>query len=153
MKFINKIEINSPPQQVFYWLSDPDRAKQWMKSVVETEIISQTPEMTGTTFREVIEENGRRTELFGEITSFKQDEMLSFYLHGKFNTAKVNFALKKSGKDSILTQTAEIRFKSFMTILSILLHPILKKKIIRQSMREFKKLKELCEKDGAEQYE
>jgi len=123
MKIINKIEINSTPQKVFYWLSDPNRAMEWQTSVVETEIISLTPEITGTTFREVIEENGRRTEMYGRIAGFKQNEMISFHLIGKFNTVDIQFTLQKSVSSTLLIQTAEIHFKSYLKILDILLQP------------------------------
>ena len=148
MRIKNTIEINSIPEKVFRWLNDPDRAMKWMTSVAETEIIEKTPGMTGTTFREYIEEDGRSTEMIGIITDYKKNEIIAFHLRGKFNTVDVQFRLRKSGETTILTQTADIHFKSYVRILSVLLRPIFRKKIKRQSQQEFMKLKELCEQES-----
>lgn len=41
----------------------------WMSSVTKTEILNETPDMVGTTFREIVAENGQGTELHGVITA------------------------------------------------------------------------------------
>jgi len=70
LKVVNRIEINATPAEVFYWLEEPDRAKQWITSVTKSEIIKETPNKVGTTSREYIEENGRGLEMEGVVTEF-----------------------------------------------------------------------------------
>ena len=65
MKIVNTIEINATADRVFGWLEDPNRAMEWMTSVTKGEIIEETSDIVGTTFREYIEENGRGTEMRG----------------------------------------------------------------------------------------
>lgn len=148
MKIKNTIEIYSTPVKVFRWLNDPDRAMEWMTSVTKTEIIEKTPKMVGTTFREIIEEDGHGTEMIGIITDYEPNDMISFHLEGKFNSVDVKFTVKKSGETTRLTQTAEIHFKSFVRVMSLIMWPFFRKKIIDQAYREFLKLKELCEKEN-----
>ncbi len=62
MKIVNRIEINTAPEKVFYWLEEPDHAKKWMTSVTKSEIIKETPNKVGTTFREYVEENSHGLE-------------------------------------------------------------------------------------------
>ena len=147
MKFSNSIEIHVPPEKVFYWLEDPNRAMRWMTSVTKAEIINETPNMVGTTFIEYIEENGRGIEMHGVVTDFVSNKRLAFQLDGDFNSVEVDFTLE--GKEGItqLTQNAEIHFKGIMSVLSILLGPFFKKKIMSQVRSEFTRLKELCEQD------
>jgi uncharacterized protein YndB with AHSA1/START domain len=147
MKISNTIEIKSTPEKVFYWLEDPDRAMEWMTSVTKAEIINETPNMVGTTFIEYIEENGRGIEMHGVVTDFVSNKRLAFQLDGDFNSVEVDFTLE--GKEGItqLTQNAEIHFKGIMSVLSILLGPFFKKKIMSQVRSEFTRLKELCEQD------
>ncbi len=147
MRITNIVEINSTPEKVFYWLNDPNRAMEWMTSVTKTEILKETPNMVGTTFREIIEENGRGTEMNGIVTDYIQNKVISFHLSGKFNFVDVKFTLEESGGTTRLTQIANIHFKSILRILSVIMWPLLKKKIIDQSQKEFTKLKELCEQE------
>ena len=51
-----------------------------MTSVTKTEILHETPERVGTTFREVVEEDGNGVELQGVITDYKPDRSISFHL-------------------------------------------------------------------------
>jgi len=148
MKFTNIININSTPEIVFYWLSDPSRAKQWMKSVLETEIFNQTPEMIGTTFRELVGKPGRGFEVTGEITDFKENQLIAFHLSSKINDINIEYCCEKIENGTRLVQDAEIRFKFVFKIVSTLLRPLVKKKIIEQVNSEFATLKYLCEQDS-----
>ncbi len=95
MKITNTIGINNSPENVFYWLENPDRAMEWMTSVTKTEIIKETSNMIYTTFREYIEENGRGTEMHGIVTDFVSNKRLAFFLEGKYNSAEINFTLEE----------------------------------------------------------
>ncbi len=142
------IDIKNTPNKVFYWLEDPSRAMEWMTSVSKTEIISQTHGMVGTTFREIMEEDGRRTELRGVVTDFVSGKRLAFHLEGDYNTVEVSYTLEKQGEFTRLSQTAEIHFKGLLRIFSLLFGSLFKKKITNQARSDFARLKALCEQDG-----
>ena len=44
----------------------------WQKGVKEGKILVETPEKIGTTFKEVMEEDGNSLEMFGVITGYIQ---------------------------------------------------------------------------------
>ena len=148
MKISYTIDIDTTPDKVFYWLNDPERAMAWMSSVSKTEIVHETTDMVGTTFREIVEENGRWTELEGVVTDYRPNQLIAFHLSGKFNIVDVEYHLEGMENRTRLTQQAHIRFKSFMKVVSLLTGPLFKKKIMAQSRQEFAKLKELCEPDA-----
>ena len=56
------VEIDQPLDAVFPWIADSQRAMKWMTSVSASEILEETPEKVGTTFRERVEENGKWKE-------------------------------------------------------------------------------------------
>lgn len=145
MKISQVIEINSTPEEVFYWLGDPQRAMMWMTSVSKAEILQQTPEMTGTTFREAVEEDGRGTELQGIITDWKPNERIAFHLSGQYNVVDVEYRLEEIENGTRLTQNANVRFRSFMKVLSIVMGRAIKRQAMEQSQQEFARLKEFCE--------
>ena len=145
MKITHAIEILNSPEKVFYWLENPDCAMQWMENVTKSEIINQTPDMVGTTFREYVEEGGQGTELQGVITDFNPNKRLAFHLEGDFNSVDVSFVLEEKGENTQLTQRAEVRFKGKLKVIGVLLHPFLKWKLKKQIQGEFSDLKKLCE--------
>ena len=147
MKISSSIEIRATPAKVFYWLKDPNRAMEWMTSVTQTEIIKQTPNMTGTTFREYIKENDRGTEMRGVVTDFVPNKRIAFYLEGDFNSTQVDFTLEEKGEMTQLTQQAQVHFKGMLRVLSIFFGPFFKKQVTSQTQRELARLKELCERD------
>ena len=145
MKISHSVKINSAPEQVFFWLEDPERAKHWMTNVVHYEIIQETPNRVGSTFIEIIEENGKQLEMRGEITDFVSDQKIAFDLESKVHIVKVEFILERVKKGVLLTQNAHIQFIGFMKIMIFLFGFIFKIKITKQIKNEFVKLKKLCE--------
>jgi len=152
MRIFHTIEIGADPEQVFYYLEDPIRAREWMSSVTKTEIIEKTSDMVGTTFRETVEEEGAGTELRGVVTEFEPNRRIAFHLEGKFNTVDVAYTLRESGKTSEPSQNAVILFKGWLGVLALFLGPVFKKKILDQARGELAKLKEISEgKAGSDQ--
>jgi len=148
MKLSYTIDINSTLEKVWYWLGTPERAMVWQTGVSKTEILQQTPNMIGTTFRETIEENGRGVEMQGVVTDYRENQLIAMHLSSKFHVVDVEWRLEEIEERTRLTLSSNIHFKSFIRVLSILMRPVFKKKIIAQVRGEFAKLKELCERDA-----
>ena len=148
MKLTYSIDINCTPEKVWYWLGTPERAMVWQTNVSKTEIIKETPNWIGTTFRETIEENGSGTEMEGVVTDYRENQALAMHLSGKYNVVDVEWSIEEKGEHTRLTVYSNIRFRSFIKILSILIRPVFKKKITEQLQEEFARLKELCERDN-----
>jgi hypothetical protein len=68
VKITLSVDIYRRPEEVFPWIAEPDKAMRWQKGVKGGEIIKETPEKVGTTFKEVMEENGNHLVMYGEIT-------------------------------------------------------------------------------------
>ena len=148
MKISYSIDIDVTPEKVWYWLGDPERAKVWQTSVSKTETLQETPDIVGTTFRETIEENGRGVEMHGVITGYRENQLLAVHLSGQYNVVDVEWRLDEIEERTRVTVNARVRFKSFIRILSIIMRPVFKKKIIEQLQGEFVRLKEICERDN-----
>ena len=145
MKISFSIDINSLPATVFGWLENPEKAVKWMTSVAKTEILHETPERIGTTFREVVEEDGKGVELQGVITDFKPNRSISFHLDSRVNIVDVEYYVEAIQNGTRLTQNANVRWKFPVNVISIFMGSKIKQNISAQSQKEFEKLKELCE--------
>jgi len=145
MRITQTVTINSTPEGVFYWLGNPERAMKWQTSVSKGEILQETPDMIGTTFRETVEEDGRGVEMQGVITDYRENQVLAMHLAGKYNVVDVEWRLHEIGESTRLVCNANMRFRSSVGILSILLRPLFKRKIAGQLKSELAALKKLCE--------
>ena len=148
MKLSYAMEIKTTPEKVWYWLGTPERAKVWQTNVSKTEILQETPNWIGTTFRETIEENGSGVEMQGVVTDYRENQSLAMHLSGKYNVVDVEWRIEEIGEHTRLTVYSNISFRSIIKILSIFMRPIFKRKITKQLQEEFARLKELCERDN-----
>lgn len=144
------IDINRRPEEVFLWVKDPEKAMVWMTSVSKGEILHQTPDLVGTTFRETVEDEGRGTELHGMIIGYTPDESISFHLSGDYNVVDVEHRVEEIEGGTRLTTDANVRFKGLVWVMSLFMGATFKKKAIEQMQAEFARLKELCERQGEE---
>lgn len=146
MKIKFTIDIESPLEEVFAWIKDPEKAKVWMTSVGETEMLSGDPNTVGSTFREVVRDQNGETELQGVVTGYGENEFIAFHLSGDYNTTDTEFRVERIRGQTRLTQTANIRWLGLMKVMSIFLGQRISKEITAQSNAELARLKSLCEK-------
>lgn len=147
MKISYSIDIKSTPEAVFRWLERPEKAMLWMTSVTSTEILHQTKDMVGTTFREIVEEDGNGMEMHGVVTSWKPNKAISFHLASKVNIVDVEYCVEGTSDGARLTENANIQWKFPVNLFSIIVGGRLRQKIVAQSQGEFSKLKQLVESD------
>ena len=148
MKLSFSIDINSPPERVFGWVEHPEKALQWMTSVSGGEILHETPEKVGTTFREFVEEDGQGLEMQGMITGYESGRSISFHLESRVNSVDVTYLVETIPNGTHLSQTANVRWKFPVNVVSLFMGSMMRQNISAQSQKEFEKLKELCEKDS-----
>jgi uncharacterized protein YndB with AHSA1/START domain len=145
MKISFSIDINSPPSVVFSWIENHEKAMKWMTSVAGGKILHETPERVGTTFREVVEEDGQGVELQGIITGYEPERSISFHLDSRINVVDVEYYVEEIQNGTSLTQNANVHWKFPVNVISIFMGAEIKKNISIQAQKEFEKLKELCE--------
>ena len=111
MKNRYSLEIDAPPQRVFAWLGDSERALQWVPNLVESEDLAVTENKIGSTFRHVYLERGRRMEMQGAVIAYERDRRFACELRGEMFDLTVNYALEDLGGRTRLTQESETRFR------------------------------------------
>jgi len=85
--------------------------------------------------------------MHGVVTDYRTNQSLAMHLSGKYNVVDVEWQIRGIGKQTRLTINSNIRFRSFLRVLSILIRPVFKRNITKQLREEFARLKELCEGD------
>jgi hypothetical protein len=138
-------EICKTPEVVFPWIAEPDKAMQWQKNVKGGEILNQTPEMVGSTFTEVVEEDGKGLEMRGVITKFVEDQIIAFHLESKGHAVDVSYSLERADEATRLTVDARINWKFPLNLLSVFIGRKMKTGIAEQLKTEILELKRICE--------
>ena len=145
MRVLYSTEISRPPEVVFPWIADPEKAMQWQKNVQGGEILIDRPEIIGTTFIETIEEDGNTLEMRGEITAYRENQVIGFHLQSKIHEFDVSYTLEETEQATRLSIEAIIRWK-FPTNLIVLFAPKRMEAGIKDQLAsEVLELKRLCE--------
>jgi len=85
--------VNAPANVVFKILMDIDLATVWVPYLVDYQLISQTHNMVGSTYRSQIDYNGFKYEQIGEIINFVENETVEWRSSCKFCDGRVNYYL------------------------------------------------------------
>jgi hypothetical protein len=145
MRIMYANEIRRSPEVVFPWIAEPDKAMQWQKNVKGGEILIDNPERVGTTFKEVIEEDGNNLEMQGVITKFVEDQEIAFHLESKIHEVDVSYVLEGVDDATRVKVDARISWKFPLNLLSLFIRRNMKSGIEEQLKTEFLELKRLCE--------
>ncbi len=139
--------ISKPPESVFPWIADPEKAMQWQKNVKHQEITVRTPQMVGTTFKETIEENGRSLDMRGQITQYAQDTLIAFHLESRIHVVDVTYSLEGMNGRTTISISAGIEWKFPMNVVSLLVGAKMQRELAGQMDAELRALKAMCEKE------
>lgn len=139
--------ILKPPEIVFPWIAEPEKAMKWQKNVKGGEIIIDKPEIIGTTFKEIIEEDGKSLEMYGTITEYEKNNIIGFHLESKIHVFNVRYSVKEINENTKIIVKATIKWKFPMNIISLFTGKKMEEGIIKQLESEILELKKFCEAD------
>lgn len=145
MRVASETVILRPPEVVFPWISEPEKAMKWQKNVKRGDIIESKPGVVGTTFTEVIEENGKILEMHGTITRFVENKNIGFHIISKIHEFDINYSLELLNKSTKVSVEAIIEWKFPMNVISSFFGQRMKKKITQELQAELNELKRLSE--------
>ena len=145
MKVTYQNVISKPPEVVFPWIAEPEKAMKWQKNVKGGEILVSKPGMVGTTFKEVIEENGGSLEMHGSITGYVENKVIAFHLDSRIHTVDVSYSLQDSNRQTRIGIVANIRWKFPMNIVSLFTGKKIARNLTTQLESEVLELKRICE--------
>lgn len=148
MKIEAEVRIKCRPEEVFKWIDEPSKAMLWQKGIKSTEVITLMPGKTGTTFREIMEEDGKRLEMSGTITGFTPGRMISFQLESRIHKICAIYTVTGNKDVSEVKVESSIHWKFPMNMITLVFGTKIKSKILEQTHIELSELKQLCEVQG-----
>jgi uncharacterized protein YndB with AHSA1/START domain len=137
--------IAQPPEIVFPWVADPEKAMKWQKNVKGGEIIVNKPEVVGTTFKETVEEDGNSLAMYGTITKYIENQTIGFHLESKIHEFDVSYSLEAVDQKTKFSIEAIIRWKFPMNVVSLFIGKKMEENLVKQLETETLDLRKLCE--------
>ncbi len=121
----------------------------WQKGVKEGTILVKQPEIIGTTFKEIMEDDGNRLEIFGEITGFIRNQLIAFHLKSRIHELDVRYSVEGNESKSTILVDSVIHWKFPLNIMSIFIGRKIKDNILKLTQAEFAELVRRCEAEHA----
>ncbi len=137
--------ISQPPEVVFPWIAEPEKAMKWQKNVKGGEIIVNKPEVIGTTFKETIQEDGNSLEMHGIITKYIPNRTIGFHLDSRIHKFDVTYTLEDMNMKTKFRIEAVITWKFPMNIVCLFVGKKIEEGLVRQLESETLDLMKICE--------
>jgi hypothetical protein len=144
MESTTSIEIDRPIEQVFEFTTE--HTAEWSLVVVEDEVLTETPDGVGSTFRVLTEDRGRKMEFQGVVTHHQPPTASSVNMVGKQFDIFAEYTFEDLGGRTRVNQRSVVTAKGFMKIVFIFMGWMMKKSSCDAAQKEFDNLKRLLEK-------
>ncbi len=130
------LEINKPALQVFPWLVEPDKMKQWITGMTEMTQLTPGPVGVGTKSRDVVKMGSETTVMNVEITAFDQDRLLAAHIDSDAFTDDIRYVLSEQNGKTRLEYTGDARYKSrVFALLEPLITPAAQQKLVEDTAK------------------
>ena len=145
MKTEGSVDIARPLQEVFdYTLGN---TPEWSLIVVSDEMIEETPDGAGSTFRVVTEERGNRMEFEGVVTRHDPPRTHAFHMKGPQFDIEAEYLFEDLGEGTRVTQKSLVLPKGFLKVFFALFGWLMKKSSGEALDKELANLKRLLEQE------
>lgn len=142
MRFRHSMVIARPPDLVFAWIGDPERARLWQPDVAEGEILHAEPGMVGTRFREVLQDGRGRAEMQGRITEFRPGRSMAVRLEGHGMTVTARFEVSPHPRGTLLRADQSLVLPGR---LAGVMQPLIRWRVAARARADLNRLRRLCE--------
>jgi carbon monoxide dehydrogenase subunit G len=143
-KLEQTLTIDRPVEEVFAFVSEPEKQAQWRSGIEEAELTSEGPIGVGSTFREVERFLGRKIESTSEVTEFEPNSKFAFKSTSGPVSFEATITLEESADGTRLSMVGDAELGGFFRIAE----PIVIRMASRQMETDLASLKTLLEAHG-----
>lgn len=136
------VEINKPPLDVFLWLLEPEKLKQWVAGLTQVTQLTPGAVTVGTKSRDVLQIGSETTVLNIEITALEPGRLLTARVDAELFTNVVRYELSDENGKTRLAYSAITNYKNGF---AALLEPIITASAQKKLAEDTSKLKALVQ--------
>lgn len=140
--YTTEVEVNKPIDKVFADFQNVELMQQWMPEVKSIETIEEKPNKIGSTYKIVVENQGKLVTMTEKILEYKKNEQITFHFDAENMLKTDDYVFTSQGDTTKILQTSTCTSESY--VMSCLF-PYFKgalKKISQQYLENFKKASE-----------
>ena len=100
--------------------------------------------MIGTTFKEIIEDDGNQLEMDGTITKYVPNEVIGFHLESRVHEFEISYSLEEVERKTKFRIDANIRWKFPMNVICLFIGRRIEVNLISKLESETLELKKIC---------
>lgn len=141
------VEIDRPIDEVFEYTLE--NVPEWSITVVEDEVIEQTPDRVGTTFRCVTEDHGKKMVFQGLVTRHDPPTFSACQLIGDMFDIDLEYEFEDLSGRTRVTQWSNVKPKGFLKVIFALFGWAMKKSGCKAADNELNSLKSILESRNA----
>lgn len=114
VKYTTEIEIDKPIAEVFSDFQDVELMKQWMPEVKSIDVLEEKPEKVGSTYKVVVENQGRMITMTEKVLAYELNKRISFHFDAE-NMLKVDdYKFSSIGNKTKIVQESVCTSDSYM---------------------------------------
>lgn len=143
MKAEASVVVHRPIEEVFEFTND--HVAEWSLTVVSDEVINETPDRVGTTFRCVTQGHGRQMVFEGTVTRWEPPSLSAIHLIGEAFDIEAAYFFEPTSDGTRVTQKSVISPKGFTKVIFFLFSWAMGKASCNEAQKELDNLKRLLE--------
>ena len=133
-------EFDSPIEEVFAFVDDDAKVKQWIGGLIETERTAPGKPGVGSKFRQKVKVGNRVMVLDGELLAYEPMRWVSVGLDSDLCEMKVSYAFEEVGGRTRLSYTCDSTYRG---LFYRLLSPVIKYVTQQKLRKDFARLEQL----------
>lgn len=137
-----EVSINKPVVNVFSEFTQIQNSKQWIPDVKEVQVIEETPNRIGSTYKMLVDNNGENFTIIEKIKSYELNTKFSVFFDAENMKKTNNFTFKSNDTSTIIKLNASCKSDSY--ILSCVF-PYFKSVFVEQDQRYLNNFKDYIE--------
>lgn len=143
MKTEGSVVIDRPIDEVFEYTNN--NVTEWSLIVLEEEVLEETPDRVGTTFRTVTEDHGRQMEFDGVTTKYDPPHVSAIHLEGSSFNIDAEYQFEDLGGKTRVTQRSSVKGKGLFALMLPLMSVFMRKSSCDALQKELNNLKRCLE--------
>lgn len=130
------LEINKPPSDVFPWLLEPEKLKQWITGMTEMTQLTPGAVAVGTKSRDVVVMGSEATVMNVEITALEPNRLLAARIDADLFSEDIRYELSGQNGKTRLAYSAVASYKHwFAKLLEPVITPAAQHKLVEDAAK------------------
>lgn len=109
-----EITVDKPLKETFAKFNDMSTIKEWIPEYTSVETISQKPEVTGSIYNIIVDNQGQKVTIEEKILAYIENEKVTLFFNREGVIETDDYAFKSDGSKTTITLNSNYQAKSYI---------------------------------------